>query len=140
MVYIPVNLRKSILQLAQGHCEYCKSPEEITGAALEIDHIIPTAANGETILENLAAACRNCNGKKALFQVGIDPATNENVALFHPRKDGWFEHFSWSDDNLMISGLTPTGRATIKRLNMNNSLILIARRSWLKAGWQAPRP
>jgi hypothetical protein len=41
------------------------------------------------------------------------------VLLFNPRTQIWEEHFSWTDDFTTIVGLTPTGRATVKALNMN---------------------
>jgi hypothetical protein len=35
-------------------------------------------------------------------------------------------------------GLTPTGRATIVTLQMNNPAIVRARRRWVSAGWHPP--
>ncbi|NCC64746.1 MAG: HNH endonuclease, partial [Spirochaetia bacterium] len=44
-------------------CQYCgkKAPEAI----LEIDHIIPVSKGGDNSIENLVAACRECNGGKS---------------------------------------------------------------------------
>jgi hypothetical protein len=55
----------------------------------------------------------------------IDPKTNQEVPLFHPRKDVWKEHFAWK--GVKIEGLTATGRATVKALNFNRPLILAIR-------------
>jgi hypothetical protein len=38
--------------------------------------------------------------------------------LFNPRLHSWTEHFAWDGD--IIVGRTPTGRATIRLLNMND--------------------
>ena len=75
MVYISKELRQFVLQRAKYHCEYCKLPQRPSGIPLEVDHIQPIAADGQTIEANLGAACRNCNGAKADFQTGIDPNT-----------------------------------------------------------------
>jgi hypothetical protein len=51
--------------------------------------------------------------------MGHDPVTGETVALYHPRTDTWEDHFLWSDDKLLMIGKTPTGRATIARIQLN---------------------
>ena len=35
-------------------------------------------------------------------------------------------------------GLTAVGRATIVALNMNNAVIVYARRRWVSVGWHPP--
>ena len=66
---------------------------------------------------NLALACDRCNAYKGPNLASIDEETGEMSPLFHPRADRWDEHFSMK--NGMITGMTPTGRATVRRLNMN---------------------
>ncbi len=66
---------------------------------------------------NLALACDRCNAYKGPNLTSIDEETEEVVILFHPRTDQWDEQFVMA--NGMISGLTPTGRATVSLLNMN---------------------
>jgi hypothetical protein len=41
------------------------------------------------------------------------------VALFHPRRDRWAEHFQLGGSR--IEGLTPSGRATVYVLAMNDA-------------------
>jgi len=41
------------------------------------------------------------------------------VLLFHPRKDQWEQHFVLRD--VRIEGSTPTGRATVQVLAMNDA-------------------
>ena len=47
----------------------------------------------------------------------VDEETGEVTLLFHPRTDQWDEHFAVEGG--IIVGLTPTGRATVRLLNMN---------------------
>lgn len=104
-----------------------------------IDHIVPQTAGGLTEEENLWPACNRCNEFKGAQTHAPDPETLETVALFHPRKQVWHEHFAWSEDGTEIVGLTPCGRATVTALKMNNPEIVVARRLWVSAGWWPPQ-
>ena len=84
-----------------------------------MEHITPRAIGGATDIDNLALACGGCNGYKGARTTGTDAETGEVVALFHPRRDLWSEHFAWSDDFLLVIGLAAVGRATIEILQMN---------------------
>jgi hypothetical protein len=110
----------------------------VTGIPLEVDHIIPLSAGGETCLENLCLACAPCNRRKGVRTVATDPRTGQQVLLFHPRRQRWDEHFTWSKDGAQIVGLTPTGRATVIALDLNNVLRVRAREMWIVAGWHPP--
>ena len=48
---------------------------------------------------------------------GLDPATNEVVRLFHPRRDRWTEHFF--RDGPELKPHTQIGRVTIAVLAIN---------------------
>lgn len=45
-------------------------------------------------LENLCLCCIRCNQKKRPNIASVDPETRLVVALFHPRRQSWIEHFS----------------------------------------------
>jgi hypothetical protein len=45
----------------------------------------------------------------------------------------------WSADGLQIVGRTPTGRATVAALQLNNVIAVTVRRSWIAAGWHPPQ-
>jgi hypothetical protein len=77
---------------------------------------------GPTVLENLALACVSCSLRKEACRSGRDPKTGRTVGLFHPRRQVWARHFRW--EGVSVVGLTPTGRATVERLLMNQPLIL----------------
>jgi hypothetical protein len=51
--------------------------------------------------------------------------------------------FIWSQDGTEIIGITPIGRATVHRLDMNDhrhdgGSIRRARRLWMQGGWHPP--
>lgn len=105
---------------------------------MTVDHITAQAQGGGTIFENLCFACRRCNGFKGSLTYAQDPLTGERVGLFHPRQQLWADHFQWDETGVLLIGLTSVGRATIVALNMNNSVIMDARRRWVSVGWHPP--
>ncbi|MFN8460126.1 MAG: HNH endonuclease [Anaerolineae bacterium] len=135
MTYVSADLRRQIVEDAGHLCGYCLSDEALMGIALSIDHIIPTAAGGQTIRENLWLACRPCNEFKGVQTHANDSETNEVVPLFNPRNQAWPNHFAWSDDKVHIIGQTPTGRATVVALQLNRPMLVRARRRWVSIGW-----
>jgi hypothetical protein len=136
---IPAVLRRRISDQAGHRCGYCRSSEEIIGASLEIDHIVPLALGGPTEEENLWLACSQCNEHKSDRTAAIDPQTGELCRLFHPRLQRWNEHFSWSADATRIIGRTSTGRATVVALRLNRSPLVSARAAWVSVGWHPPQ-
>ena len=137
-MYIPVELRRQVRADAGRRCGYCRSPEVLTGMPLEIEHIIPEAAGGLTVRENLWLACHRCNEFKGDRTHAVDPLTGESITLLNPRTQRWHEHFAWSLDGTLIVGLTPCGRATVVALRLNNEYVVEARRFWVEAGWWPP--
>ncbi|HRW03589.1 MAG TPA: HNH endonuclease [Caldilineaceae bacterium] len=136
--YLSVELRKRLEELDNGQCVYCQTRTDNTGQALTIDHVIPLAKGGGNGLENLCRACRSCNEAKRDQTHAIDPLTGEIVRLYHPRQQRWSEHFAWDHTGVHLLGLTVIGRATVVALDVNNELILFARRRWVNAGWHPP--
>ncbi len=131
-------LRVQVLEDADARCGYCRSSEEITGAPLEIEHVMPEALGGPTRRDNLWPACRQCNVLKSDRIEAHDPATGLLVTLFNPRQQAWRDHFAWIDAGARISGRTPTGRATVAALKLNRPLLVRARLRWIAAGWHPP--
>lgn len=125
MSTIPVSLRRLVIQRAGNRCEYCGLSQVGQEATFHIDHVVPVAANGETVSDNLALACVSCSLHKSDRQIVEDPDTQEAVKIFNPRQQVWREHFSW--DGVRVLGLTATGRATIDALRMNRTNILLIR-------------
>jgi|SRR5579859_2414283 len=130
-------LRIQVTDRAIGLCEYCQTAQIIV-VDMEVDHIIPQSVGGTTTLDSLCLACRGCNSFKQDFQIGVDPISKQEVALFNPRVQTWGEHLAWNETGTLILGLTATGRATIERLRMNPEGVVAARRVWVQAGWHPP--
>jgi len=117
---IQQQVRKRALEL----CEYCHASETWQYVLFTVDHVIPLSKNGQDTIDNLALACFHCNRKKSNNTTAIDPETGNEVELFNPRKNKWSEHFIWSKDGLKIIGITPTGKATIAKLDLNRDRII----------------
>ena len=111
--------RELVAQRAQGICEYCQCPQNFVPDAYELEHIIALAQNGSNDLDNIAYSCSGCNGRKGIKLTAVDPLTQQEVPLFHPRNDNWEDHFEWSPDFSQVVGISPIGRATIEALLLN---------------------
>jgi len=110
--------RRTVRERADDRCEYCRLRQE--HAPLwrhQIEHIIPRKHRGTDDPGNLAWTCVRCNLSKSSNLSGIDIETGQTVELFNPRKQIWREHFDYLGAEII--GLTPTGRATVAVLNMN---------------------
>lgn len=77
-------LRAQITQLDQNRCAYYQTSEANSGIPLTVDHILPRARGGLTILENLCLACRTCNEYKSDSTEALDPVTGLMTPLFIP--------------------------------------------------------
>ncbi|MEL6903673.1 MAG: HNH endonuclease signature motif containing protein [Cyanobacteria bacterium J06606_4] len=125
-------------------CEYCHSSERLSASRFTVDHIRPKSLGGSDELDNLALACRRCNERRYNFVAGIDPSSQTIVPIFNPRLQKWSEHFVWIDEGILIEGITPTGRATCVRLDLNDTRyaeadsIRATRRFWLETGLHPP--
>ena len=106
---------------------------------LEIEHIVPKSKGGSDAEENLWLSCGLCNRYKGTQTEGLDAETQTLAALFDPLRQIWTEHFAWSADETQIVGVTPTGRATINALKLNNEIAVEVRRNWILAGWHPPK-
>lgn len=94
--YIPVDLQRRVRERFADCCAYCRTAEALTVAIFEFEHIIPRSAGGATVFDNLCLACPTCNRYKSDLMSATDPVTLQEVALFHPQRDRWLEHFSWA--------------------------------------------
>jgi hypothetical protein len=132
-------LRRKVAEAARHRCGYCLTSQRVSGAQMHIEHIVPLSRGGSSDEDNLWLAYAWCNGYKGIQTHAVDPSTGKQIALFNPRTQVWSDHFRWSDDGTEIIGLTPTGRATIVALRLNNGFIIPARRQWVNAGWHPPQ-
>jgi len=110
--------RAAVAARAGQRCEYCQLHEADDGLAFHVEHIVPHKHGGSDDLANLAFACQFCNLHKGPNLSGIDPVTGVTAELFHPRNDGWSDHFAI--EQFQFVGLTAKRRATIRVLAMND--------------------
>ena len=122
---IPGWLRREVAVRADHRCEYCGLSQAGQEASFHVDHVHPMAEGGETALANLALACVSCSLRKGARIEARDPQTHRDALLFHPRHHRWADHFAWKGNR--VTGLTPTGRASIDLLKMNRALIVAIR-------------
>ena len=111
--------RQFVVRRAKNRCEYCGVGQALVPFhAFHVEHIVARQHQGTDDPGNLCLACDRCNAYKGSNLTAIDPDTNQVVRLFHPRRDLWHKHFSFRDAEIV--GLTPSGRATVRLLNMND--------------------
>ncbi|WP_437874337.1 HNH endonuclease [Sorangium sp. So ce513] len=132
MKHIPTALRRLVHERAGGACEYCLFPEWLAFAAHEIDHIVAQKHGGGTTEDNLALSCALCNKHKGSDLASFDPETGELVAIFHPRRQRWRDHFQIAGS--AIVGLTAGARATVRLLQLNHPNRLAERALLIEAG------
>jgi len=126
--------KKIVGARARDCCEYCLSQASFATSSFSVEHIIPRDQGGKTVLDNLALSCQGCNNHKYTKTESIDPVSGELVSLYHPRKQTWYDHFCWNDDFSLIVGVTPTGRATVKTLQLNREGVVNLRYVLYKMG------
>jgi HNH endonuclease len=138
-IYIPIAVQRKVLILSNGYCEYCLHPESHATDFYHFDHINPFLKIGRNAVGNIARSCGRCNIVKSQKTHAIDPLTNDIYPLFHPRKEIWTDHFQWSEDYLIMYGLTPTGRATIDFLQLNRRNLQNLRGTMRDSGLHPPK-
>jgi hypothetical protein len=121
-----VPLRKLVFLRDQGRCRYCRLAQFGQGAVFHINHVTPRSRGGATAESNLVLQCPWCSLHKSNNLTGVDPVTGESTPLFHPLQQNWNDHFKMTSAGV-CEGRTPTGRATVPALAMNETLPQIAR-------------
>lgn len=136
---VAARLRDRLRALADYRCGYCLTPEVLLATPMTLDHIVPVAAGGATVEDNLWLACPRCNRAKGIQTRAINRSTGEMHPLFDPRHRDWWRHFAWSDDGCEILGISDAGRVTVDALRLNDPGIVVTRRMWVSAGWWPPQ-
>lgn len=132
------SLKKEVRERAKNCCEYCLAQAQYSADSFSIEHILPLAKGGLSVLLNLAFSCQLCNNHKYTATIASDPATGSLVTLYNPRTDIWTEHFEWREYFTEIIGISPSGRATVNRLQMNRENLVNLRRVLVNAGLHPP--
>jgi hypothetical protein len=134
--YVPVALRRAVIQRAGGLCEYCLLHESDGYVGFEVEHIIAEKHGGATSAENLAYACVACNRFKGTDIASIAPGTGTLTRLFNPRLDHWANHFAVN--GAWIEPLTDIGDVTVRILSLNDPDRMAERELLLAAGRYPP--
>ena len=125
--------RELVRRRAGDACQYCHIPQQATSSIpFHVEHTIARQHGGGDDPDLLALACDRCNAYKGPNLTSIDPETGHIVPLFNPREDVWCDHFMLRGGEIV--GLTPTGRATVRLLNMNARSRVQLREQWLTEG------
>lgn len=138
MAGLSASLREQVFSRAKERCEYCQTARRLIAMPLVVDHIIPRSAGGSDETENLCASCYRCNEYKGPRTLARDPITQAIVPLYNPRTHQWREHFRWENGGMHIIGTTPTGRATVIALRLNNEYVVESRTLWIGQDWHPP--
>src|SRR5947208_967100 len=117
--YIEPALRAQVRERAGHVCEYCLLAETHGFLPFEVDHIIAEKHRGQTVFNNLAWSCFDCNRFKGSDIASLDPVTNRLTRLFNPRRQKWEAHFCIVVGK--ITPLTAIGRVTVEMLRLNLS-------------------
>ena len=124
MANISKKTRLLVAERAKRCCEYCFSQENYSPDYFSVEHIIPRVLKGSDFIINLAYSCLACNSHKYAHIEAYDPVLGLFVPLYNPRVDVWEQHFCWSDDYSILTGLTPKGRASIEKLRLNRASVV----------------
>ena len=138
--YISQDVRAFVKERAHACCEYCFSQEYFSADSFTLDHILPYSKGGSNDPDNLAFSCQGCNRRKYVHKKARDPYTRKKVPLYNPREHRWEEHFQWSDNYLEITGISPTGRATVAKLALNREGVKNLREVLVETGDHPPEP
>lgn len=131
--------RRQVYARAKDCCEYCRTARRLIGMPLVVDHIFPRSLGGDDDLDNLCAACYRCNEYKGARTHARDPVTQALVPLYNPRTEEWLVHFRWENGGIHLIGLTPTGRASVIALRLNNEYVVESRGLWITHDWHPPK-
>jgi 5-methylcytosine-specific restriction endonuclease McrA len=136
---IPAAMRREVIKRARGLCEYCRTDSDFSDSPFDVEHIVPVSQKGVTELENLALACHGCNLNKSDKTEFFDAVSGKLSRLFNPREDIWEEHFGWTQNYLIVVGLTAVGRVTVELLELNRKGLINQRRLLYIFGQHPPK-
>lgn len=118
--------RRLVRDRAGRRCEYCGLRQDaLPISTFHVEHVAAKQHGGSDDIDNLALACHHCNQHKGPNLTGIDSESGAVTRLFHPRRDSWADHFLMR--GVIVEGLTPIGRATVRTLAINDYAMLEAR-------------
>jgi hypothetical protein len=136
---IPRPLRERVARMAGYRCGYCRTPENIAGFRLSIEHIIPEAKGGQTVEGSSGWHAMHAMNSRARTHPCTGSSHRETCPIVEPAASEVARSFFGSEDGTEILGLTPCGRATIAGLQLSRAELVAARSLWVQVGWWPPR-
>ena len=125
--------RQFVRNRAGHRCEYCRLPQASAPfVSFHLEHIEAQQHVADDSIDNLALACPDCNRHKGPNLVTLNSVTREIVRLFHPRRDVWEEHFTYS--GAVLIARSSVGEATIRLLQINTVDRIDMRSELISAG------
>lgn len=124
--------RETVESRAGRRCEYCRAPQPATGIRYHLEHVFPESLGGTDEVDNLALACPTCNYYKSNHLLGIDEKRFNWPAAVQSKERPMARTFDFDSSTLRLKGKTDTGKGTVNRFLMNNSMQLEARRLWVE--------
>ncbi len=110
-------------------CCYCSKALDKHQATYDAEHILDKDTYPQFMfeLENLAAACKTCNGAKStqsiledVAPVVVIPANTESYVIVHPHIDEWGDHLAYDDIGRVIPIIDSIkGKKTIEICGIN---------------------
>ena len=124
LVVVDIALRREYHRRALGLCEYCHTAEQWQYVPLPWITSCGYRRVAPNTPRQSGAGLFSLQSAQGRSPAGNRPKDAKLVALFHPRRHRWDEHFIWSADGLRIVGLTAIGRATIAALDLNRQRVV----------------
>jgi 5-methylcytosine-specific restriction endonuclease McrA len=75
--------RRNVLERDEHTCQYCG--KHLDSASLTLDHVVPRSRGGQTVWENVVAACMRCNDRKG----DRTPEESDMGLVRQPRRPRW---------------------------------------------------
>lgn len=133
MTTVTTELRQMVTARAGYCCEYCRLGQDAAGFTFHIEHIVAEKHGGQSVYDNLALSCPQCNSFKGTDLSSIDwEGSGDIERLYHPRIDNWHDHFSL--DGAYVVPLTAQGRVTVFLLRLNSPTRLLERELLIELG------
>jgi len=106
-------IQEFLFPTSYGKCAYCERTPNDGGGNIEIEHIVAKTKNRDLVfsIENLLPSCKQCNTVKG---------KKDSVGILNPYNESSFkEHLELEILTMKISGLSESGKKTIKILNLS---------------------
>ena len=103
--HIPAALRRQVRARARELCEYCRCCP-LHHCSFSLRTYPPSRGRWRGYIGESCVGVPLVNACKYTKTHAPDSQTGRLVPLFHPRRQRWSRHFTWSEDFIVVIGLT----------------------------------